>query len=235
MGYTKKLQLMGLLILGLMLVSSAPVSSVQTNQKANPFIMPQWESNAPNATPPSNEVFQSVLKTFGDAYYESKRVSPERKIASNLHSYLATGEIPENIVQAGDKVSIILTAGPYANIDDIRAKMVFSTYVELRFGYVFFGRVDSPDKLRDLAARDDVVHITGDEKIQPNRDVPEVAEEEYFPTPTDYRTREICRVPTAESEFGVDGSGVTISISDTGVDFAVPNLNQSMARLEDGG
>jgi len=127
-------------------------------------------------------------------------------------------------------VRVIVLGRGRANAVGSLMRSGFTSY--LPSGFAVVGSV-SKSHLQTLSAMDNVIRIlpdlpiTYDEKGRLEMDNPK-------PQTDMFRIRELTGALKTNSDLGLNGSGVTVAIVDTGVDFGNPDISSAVARDADG-
>ncbi len=139
-----------------------------------------------------------------------------------LASYIETGTPSEKIYTVGDKVGVILSVRPDANLDSIKQYLQVRWIINLKVAYLVVGWVDSPHDIVMLSKNPSIGLINADP----------VPEQEPMAAPPSegvdsFYVREILDVNPVSATY--NGTGATIAIADTGVDFGLTDLAPAYA------
>ncbi|MFX0061630.1 MAG: S8 family serine peptidase [Candidatus Hermodarchaeota archaeon] len=232
------LQLITLALLFVMVFSS--VAGVFASSTAAPEV--QVKSSIPKY---DNRLGKTFSK-FARDYINSFSKPDLEKMGPTLKDFYNSKVPAENLVVRKDnEVSISVMTGPIP-VDSLKKYMIVSNIFDAGFGKVVTGYINSADQALKIAQVPGVVHLEADK--DDSRKKYSTILEEFQTTsliknrvnadpiyPQQYDTGDIIGTSRVISELGYDGSGVRISMYDTGVDFGQMDLgNDALARLFDG-
>lgn len=231
----KSLQLASLVLLLVMLSSSVTVLAVTSNEPLTPA------APEPGNNVEYNGLLKETITEFTREYVESFSKPALEKLGPLLSEYYTSRIISENIVRKGDQVHIRAVTGPVP-VTTLGELMAITSTFDIGFSKIVFGFVDSPEAVLTVAEVPGVIEVeatykagsldslndfTNDESYSIGELPPEVINQ--------FLDKEIYKTGRVHDELGIDGSGVTISIHDTGVDFSNLNLGyDALARTISG-
>ncbi|MFX1250366.1 MAG: S8 family serine peptidase [Promethearchaeota archaeon] len=211
-----------------------------------------FSAPAPNAQiekssiPESDNRLGNTINKFARDYIDSFSKPDLEKMGPALKSFYNARVPTENlVVRKGNEVSISVMTGPIP-VGSLKKYMTVSNIFDVGFGKVVTGYIDSADQALKIAQVPGVVHLEADQDDS-RKDYATILEEFQTPSliknrmntnpsyPQQYDTGDIIGTSRVINELGYDGSGVRISMYDTGVDFGQMDLgNDALARLFDG-
>ncbi|MFX1535454.1 MAG: S8 family serine peptidase [Promethearchaeota archaeon] len=233
------LQLITLVLLFMMVFSSiAGVLTIST---------PAQEVQIVNSNLPEyDKRLGNTINNFARDYIDSFSKSDLEKMGPTLKKFYNSKVLTENLVVRKDnEVSISVMTGPIP-VDSLKKYMIVSNIFNAGFGKLVTGYINSPDQALKIAQVPGVVHLEADRDDSRKKYSTILEEVQASPLitnrmnaapiyPQQYDTGDIIGTSRVNSELGYDGSGVRISMYDTGVDFGVMDLGvDALARLFDG-
>ena len=202
----KKLNLASLMLLSVLVFSMfVGISAIPLNA-----------ARAPTAGAPIPDALDQYFPRTESAKPES---DPFETIHSNLVPYLETGTVPDEIRSIDTGVELLLTASLEVDFNTLSEHMRIINVFELSVGYLIQGVAFDPKAIYALNALPSVGRVMGNEYHKVLHDKPsDMVTDQFF-------AREIMGVVDVETDFpDYNGTGVTIGIVDTGVDFGVNDL-----------
>ncbi|MFX1575627.1 MAG: S8 family serine peptidase [Promethearchaeota archaeon] len=195
-------------------ISAAPISQL---------LAPAFTSSTPSVLP------ENFFNGNPTTSMPKDVIDPLANINKNLHSWIETGSVPSNIRSRDGASAVILGVTLDVDWDELELLMDIKDVFQVGPGYLVQGWVSTPKNLKAINALDYTGMITGDEYIEfrsdSNQDQPVVDK---------YVVRDIIGVDDIETYYpDINGTGVTIGICDTGVDFGHTDLAGQLDR--DGG
>ncbi len=178
-------------------------------------------ATAPSAIPPSLSEYEPL---FTD-YDSSKPGAPVTNIAPNLKTYLETGIAPDELRSISGALELYVSASNEVDLAELNTHMKIINVIRLELGMIIQGFVTDPKAIYTIGDLDGVGFVWGNEyhKVLQNRPI-------EGPATDNFMARKIMGVDQVEAEFpSIDGTGITIGIVDTGVDFGVTDLADAIA------
>ena len=161
------------------------------------------------------------------------------KLTRILQDYVENGVLPDNVVVRNGKLDVLIFATKDADIQEIAKHVQVSGVVELRIGYIIRALVPSPKALEEISELPYVgsivenVYMDWKKMVQHEQYLIQHYQEAGI-EPMNFRARELMQVDRVEEELGINGTGVTICIMDTGVDYAAYDLVDALHRDTEG-
>ncbi|MFX0090214.1 MAG: S8 family serine peptidase [Candidatus Hodarchaeota archaeon] len=187
---------------------------------------------------------KETVTNFAREYAESFDKPALEKFGPKLTEYYNSKLIPEDVVVVGDnKVSIRIITGPIPDTT-LREHMSVTSIFDIGFSKTVFGFVNSPEQALKIAELPGIIEVEADQyatsKFRPTN-VMEAYQSGFtqkfrstVPPPSSFNqfnAQTIHSTTRVHDELGINGSGVTVSVLDTGTDFSNPNLgNDALAR-----
>jgi subtilisin family serine protease len=194
------------------------ITAVPLSQLASPGLLP--------ATP------QVLPDTFFNGNPTSSlkdTVDPFANIDKNLHPWIETQKAPSNLRSRDGAVSVILGVTLDVDWDYLERYMDIINVFQVGPGYIVQGFVYNPKSLVIIDALDYTGMIAGDEYIEFRGD-----SGREMPVTDQYFVRDLVGIDDIETYYpAIDGTGTTIGVCDTGVDFGHTDLADQLDR--DGG
>jgi len=157
------------------------------------------------------------------------------RISKVLRDYMEKGVLPANVVVRDGKVDVAVFTSKSVDLYELSRHMDIYCVADLGVGYMVVGAIPSPKDLRAILNIKGVGRIVEDIKIDWKALVKR--EEEFVRRmcemgvePMNFRARALMKVDKVEEVFGINGSGITICIFDTGVDYAAYDLRTKIDR-----
>jgi hypothetical protein len=213
-----------LAMIAIFAISAAFVPFTPTNH-----VQPVANTNSDVSTP------QDVLKDI-QKYVDTQREGGP--IGSILASYRDTGYIPNTVSRndAGD-MGVLVTVKTDSDVASLNEIMDVNWKVEIGSMTVASGFITSPEAVTALENFDGIVTAFADSlynakttgvEPRPSTSPPTVTE------PQDLVVDNHIGADQVWSQFGIDGTGVTVGVIDTGTDFSQEGLVGTMAIGSDG-
>jgi subtilisin family serine protease len=145
---------------------------------------------------------------------------PYANVDPNIKPWLETGEIPDGIRTIGGGLEIILTANREIDFSTLMDYMKIINVFDMGLGYYIQGAVYHPKDMLTVSELPGVGQI-----IANAYRVLDEAPIQGDPVTNQFKAREIMGIEDVLVDFpDLNGTGVTIGIVDTGVDFGVTDL-----------
>ena len=187
-------------------------------------------------TPSMNEAINKL------AMENTNSPRPTYRVDEALNQWIRTGNLPKGIYTINDKPSILLLVR--GDDPSVNGLVNVVTYLPIgTTGYTWVhGTVDNLKNLKILATNPNVLRVDADlsykEEIKVSSDFVlnrdrDVTFKPGDITPNNYKTRDIIGVNVAEA-LGYNGTGITVDVQDTGVDFGHTALIGTMQTTADG-
>ncbi len=178
-------------------------------------------ATAPSMTSPLPEAYEPLFQDFSSA----DRSEPYINISPNLHSYVETGEIPDALRGVDGALEVYVTSTRTVDFSELGSYMKILNIITLEMGYIIQGLVNDPKEIYRISSLEGIGYVWGNENHKVIHDRPGEG-----PATDNFLAREIMGVSQVEAEFpGYNGTGITIGIVDTGVDFGVTDLVDAIA------
>ncbi|MFX0168703.1 MAG: S8 family serine peptidase [Candidatus Hodarchaeota archaeon] len=178
--------------------------------------IPFSAARAPTTGAPMPDVLDQYFPRTESAKPESDL---DETIHPNLEAYLKTGVVPDELRSIDSGVEMLITASFEVDFNSLSEHIRIINVYELSVGYLIQGVAFNPKAIYALSALPGVGRVLGNEYNRVLHDKPtDMVTDQFY-------AREIMGIVDVETEFpGYDGTGVTIGIVDTGVDFGVNDL-----------
>ncbi|MFX0093448.1 MAG: hypothetical protein ACFFBD_16975, partial [Candidatus Hodarchaeota archaeon] len=234
----KSLQVITLALL-LVMVSSGITVLLATPMPATPRIQ---TTDKPLMDGPVGE----TITNFARKYAESFTKPALEKIGPNLKQFYKSGIISDDVAVRNGQISVVVITGPVP-IEGIFNHMIVSSTFDAGFGKFVMGTVNSPEQVHKIARIPGVIHIEADCNLDVGESYGNVIEayqknpvdiNSLYPDPAEinqFKGVEVLGAVRVWDEIGYNGTGVRISIHDTGTDFGNPDLGyDALARTNAG-
>ncbi len=215
-------------LVGLLVLISA-LSTITATAEASPVIPPAYGDD------------NGSHELYARAEVAAKRLFKPTtgKLTAALERYVETGVLPRGAVVRNGKLTVAIFARKDVDLLELARLVKVYTIVDLGVGYMVVAGVSSPSALKAVASFRSVGRIIEDVKLNWDKLLMDEGREidlmrEAGLEPMNFKAREIMEVDKVEEVFGINGSGVTIAICDTGVDYAAYDLVDSLDRDPDG-
>ncbi|MFX0093218.1 MAG: hypothetical protein ACFFBD_15780, partial [Candidatus Hodarchaeota archaeon] len=159
--------------------------------------------------------------------------------------YYRTKVVPKDVFVRDDNlISVMVLTGPLS-ITKLKDLMIITSTFNAGFGKVIFGFINSPEQALKIAGLPGVIEIEADQIYSLKNESEDVLDMFHArskipglpdpPSINQFESQDIHGITRVNELLGINGSGVTITIHDTGIDFSNLDLGyDALARTQAG-